>query len=140
VAERIGKRLKVLDGQDRRVVVPHKRFFTLGTPDVVEPYGEVLPLLSHVEDDLARYVISTAPNTSWGRLAPPPLVLSLPSRAIAPHDGIFLVTAHGANRVEPHPSGRGRLHLVYLGQTAPLWAPPARPWIYRLDAAQVGGR
>lgn len=138
MADRIGKRLKVLAAPDTRVVVPRRRFFTVGTPTIIEPYGEVLPLLSQVHDDLARFVLSTAPSASWGRLSPPPLVFTLPHREIAPRDGIFLVTGEGADRTEPHPDGRGLVHLVHLGQRGPLWTGPARPHLYRLDAMQLG--
>lgn len=137
MVDRIGRRLRVLGGAGERVVVPRRRFFTIGAPAAVEPYGEVLPLLSHVRDDLARFVLSTAPSTSWGRLSPPPLVFTLPHREIAIGDGIFLVTADGHDRTEPHPEGRGRVHLVHLAQRAPLWQAPARPHLYRLDAMQI---
>jgi hypothetical protein len=136
VADRIARRLRVLGGDAGRVVLPRRRFFTIGEPSEVPPYGEVLPLLSHVEGDLARYVLSTAPAASWGRLTPPPLVFSLPPREVARGDGLFLVTAAGVDRSEAHPSGRGRLHLVHLGQAAPIWNGPRRPWIFRLDAVQ----
>ncbi len=132
---RLGRRLKVLAGDDR-VVVPRRRFFTVGTASTIEPYGEVLPLLSHVHDDLARFVLSTAPSSSWGRITPPPLVFTLPHRIVAPHDGIFLVTGEGQDRDERNPQGEGRLHVVHLGQRGPLWSGPAKPLIYRLDAAQ----
>ena len=135
MADRIGRRLKMI-ADDEQVVVPRKRFFTVGVATTIEPYGEVLPLLSHVKDDLARFVLSTAPSASWGRIAPPPLVFTLPHRMVAPHDGIFLVTREGADRHEPHPEGRGVVHLVHLGQRAPLWSGTSRPHLYRLDAKQ----
>lgn len=128
----------MLTAPSERVVVPRRRFFTIGSPTEVEPYGEVLPLRSHVNDDLAHFVLSNAPHTSWGRLAPPPLVFTLPHRQIAIGDGIFLVTGDGADRTEAHPEGKGRVHVVHLGQRAPLWQPPARPHLYRLDAMQIG--
>ena len=120
-----------------RAVVPRRRFFTIGTVTEVEPYGEVLPLRSHVSDDLSRFVLSTAPHTSWGRLSPPPLVFTLPHRQIAIGDGIFLVTGEGADRTEANPDGQGAVHLVHLHQRAPLWEAPARPHLYRLDAMQT---
>jgi len=128
----------VLTAAGTPVVVPRRRFFTIGTPTIIEPYGEVLPLLSQVRDDLARFVLSTAPSASWGRLSPPPLVFTLPHRAIAPRDGIFIVTGEGTDRTEPHPTGRGMVHLVHLGLRGPLWTGPARPHLYRLDAMQLG--
>lgn len=134
LADRIGKRLKVLTAPDARVVVPRRRFFTVGVPAHIEPYGEVLPLLSRVRDDLARFVLSTAPSASWGHISPPPLVFTLPRREVQPGDGIFIVTGDGADRTEPHPEGRGMVHLVHLGQRGPLWIAPARPHLYRLDA------
>ena len=118
------------------VVIPRRRYFTIGTPTLVEPYGEVLPLLSRVRDDLARFVLSTAPSASWGRLSPPPLVFTLPHRDVAPHDGIFIVTGDGTDRTEPHPEGRAMVHLVHLGLRGPLWSGHARPHLYRLDGMQ----
>lgn len=135
MVDRIGRRLKMIAG-DEHVVVPRRRFFTVGTATTIEPYGEVLPLLSHVDDDLGRFVVSTAPSASWGRITPAPLVFTLPRRVVAPHDGIFLVTREGADRKEPHPEGRGVVHLVHLGQRGPLWHGTARPHLYRLDAMQ----
>lgn len=121
---------------DEPVTVPRKRFFTIGSPTAIEPYGEVLPLLSHVHDDLARFVLSSAPSTSWGHISPPPLVFTLPHRIIAPRDGIFLVTGEGQDRRDPHPEGRGLVHLVHLGQRGELWHGTAKPHLYRLDAVQ----
>ena len=135
---RIGRRLKMFAVAPDRALMPRRRYFTVGAAADVEPYGEVLPLRSHVDDDLARFVLSTAPHTSWGRLSPPPLVFTLPHREIAAGDGLFLVSGDGADRTEEHPGGRGRLHLVHLGQRAPLWSSPARPHLYRLEAMQLG--
>jgi hypothetical protein len=135
VTDRIGRRLKVIGGASP-VMTPRRRFFTIGTPTVIEPYGEVLPLLSQVHDDLARFVLSTAPSASWGHLSPPPLIFNLPHRLIAPRDGIFLVTAAGADRQEPHPEGRGLVHVVHLHQRERLWVGPAKPHLYRIDAMQ----
>ena len=135
MTDRIGRRLKVIGGAST-VVVPRRRFFTVGTPAVIEPYGEVLPLLSHVHDDLARFVLSTAPSASWGHIAPPPLVFNLPHRLIAPRDGIFLVSGAGEDRQEPHPAGQGLVHLVHLHQRDRLWIAHAKPHLYRLDAMQ----
>lgn len=128
----------MLTAPPERVVVPRRRFFTVGTATEVEPYGEVLPLRSHVSDDLSRFVLSTAPHTSWGRLAPPPLVFTLPHRQIAVGDGIFLVSGEGEDRTDENPDGSGRLHLVHLHQPGPIWQPPARPHLYRLDSMQSG--
>ncbi len=136
MTDRIARRLKVLGASDERVVIPRKRFFTVGAAGLVEPYGEVLALLSHVDDDLGRYILATAPSASWGRLAPPPLVLTLPSRTIAKGDGVFLVTGHGRDRTEPHPT-HGNLHLLHLGRSGRLWSAPAKPYLYRLDAMQT---
>lgn len=127
------RRLKVL-GAEAAVALPRRKLFTLGKAEIIEPYGEVIALLSHVDDELSRYVLSTAPFTSWGRLTPAPFVFTLPSRRVHARDGVFLVTANGDDRSEEHPEGRGRLHLVHLGQRAPLWSGPSRPHLYRLDA------
>ncbi|MGZ3421850.1 MAG: hypothetical protein ACXVEE_28505 [Polyangiales bacterium] len=127
------RRLKVL-GAPASVALPRRKLFTVGKAEIIEPYGEVVALLSHVEDDLARYVLSSAPWTSWGRLSPAPFVFTLPSRKVCARDGVFLVTGVGEDRSEEHPDNKSRLHLVHLGQRAPLWSGPSRPHLYRLDA------
>ena len=58
------RRLKVL-GAQAAVALPRRKLFTVGKAEVIDPYGEVIALLSHVDDDLSRYVLSTAPFTSW---------------------------------------------------------------------------
>src|SRR4051794_18555724 len=78
MSEKILRRLKVLTDTAEKEALPTRKFFHIGNAEVIEPYGEMLPLLSWVDDNLSRYVLSTAPSTSWGRIRPAPLVFSLP--------------------------------------------------------------
>jgi hypothetical protein len=140
MSEKILRRLKVLADTAEKEALPTRKFFHIGNAEVIEPYGEMLPLLSWVDDNLSRYVLSTAPSTSWGRIRPAPLVFSLPNRQIAARDGLFLVTGAGQDRAEPHPAGKGTIHIVYLGQPGTLWTGGiARAYIYRLEGVQTKG-
>jgi hypothetical protein len=139
MSEKIVRRLKVLSESAEREAIPARKFFHIGNAEIIEPYGEVLPLLSWVDDNLSRFVLSTAPSTSWGRIRPPPLVLSLPNRQVAVRDGIFLVTAPGDDRAEPHPAGKGTIHIVHLGQPTEMWTGVARAYLYRLEGMQTRG-
>jgi hypothetical protein len=130
--------LKVLQDKGDTGVVPALKVFTIGDPAVVEGEGEVVPILSWVDDNLSRFVVSNAPSSSWGRVSPPPMVLALPNRTVKKKDAIFLLTGQGEDRDEPNPKGDGRLHFVHLGQTGRLWkGPGARLYLYRLDAVQT---
>jgi hypothetical protein len=139
MSDKIIRRLKVLADSAEREAIPSRKFFHIGNAGVIEPYGEVLPLLAWVDDNLSRYVLATAPSPSWGRIKPPPLVMTLPNRQVAARDGIFLVTASGEDRAERHPSGKGTIHIVFLGQPGPLWVGLARAYIYRLEGMQTKG-
>src|SRR5262249_53752991 len=118
--------------------VPNRKFFAIGNPSDIEGYGETLPLLSWVDDNLSRFVISDAPSTSWGRVTPPPFVYPLPNMIIKPSDGIFLVTGYGQDRVEPHPSGEGELKIIFLNREGTLWSGGLRQvYLYRLEGLQT---
>ena len=137
MSEKILRRLKVLTDSAEKEALPTRKFFHIGNVEIIEPYGEVLPLLSWVDDNLSRYVLSTAPSTSWGRIRPAPLVFTLPNRQIAAKDGLFIVTGPGEDRAEPHPQGKGTIHIVHLGSTTPIWTGPiARAYVYRLEGVQ----
>ncbi len=139
MSEKILRRLKVLaaTAEQERESIPTRTFFHIGPAEVLEPFGEVLPLLSWIDDNLGRFALSTAPSTSWGRIHPPPLVFSLPHRAIAVRDGLFIVTGPGKDRAEKHPDGRGTIHIVHLGHGQSLWSSPiAKAHIYRIDGGQ----
>lgn len=140
MSERILRRLKVLSDSAEKEAIPSRKFFHVGNAEVIEPYGECLPLLSWVDDNLSRYVLSTAPSTSWGRIRPPPLIYSLPNRQIAAKDGLFLVTGVGEDRAEPHPAGKGTIHIVHLGHVGTLWTGAiAKAYLYRLEGMQSKG-
>jgi hypothetical protein len=135
---RILLHLKVLKDKADTGPVPAQKFFSIGDAAEVEGEGEVVPILSWIEDNLSRFVVSNAPSTSWGRASPAPIVFSLPNRGIKKKDAIFLLTGQGEDRDEPNPSGEGRLHFVHLGQRGKLWSGAgARLYIYKLDAVQT---
>ena len=140
VSDKILRRLKVLTDAAEKEALPTRKFFHIGNAEIIEPYGEMLPLLSWVDDNLSRFVLSTAPSTSWGRMKPPPLIFTLPNRQIAEKDGLFLVTSAGEERAEPHPPGKGTIHIVHLGAPGPIWAGGiARAYLYRLEGVQSKG-
>ncbi|HEX9296134.1 MAG TPA: hypothetical protein VF881_09865 [Polyangiaceae bacterium] len=132
------RHLSILKDEAEQQPVPNQKFFAIGNPGHIEGYGETLPLLSWVDDNLSRFVISDAPSTSWGRVSPPPFIYSLPNVAIKPKDGIFLVTGSGQDRSEPHPSAEGELKIIFLNRTDNLWAGGLRQvYLYRLEGLQT---
>jgi hypothetical protein len=143
------RHLKVLTDKAEAGPVPTLKFFSIGDPAEVEGEGEVLPILSWVDDNLSRYVVSNAASSQWGRSfplpgSPLPFVHALPNRAVKKKDALFLLTRAGEDRDEPNPAGEGRLHFVHLGvqggASARLWSTPGsaqRIYIYKLDAVQT---
>jgi hypothetical protein len=132
------RHLKVLTDKAETGVVPAQKLFSIGDPAEVEGEGEVVPILSWIDDNLSRYVVSNAPSSSWGRASPRPLVVALPNRAVKKKDAIFLLTGTGQDRDEANPSGEGRLHFVHLGSSTRLWtAPGSRVYLYKLEAVQT---
>jgi hypothetical protein len=132
------RHLKVLTDKADTGAVPSLKLFSIGDPAEVEGAGEVVPILSWVDDNLSRYVVSNAASSTWGRSSPTPLVIALPNRAVKKKDAIFLLTGLGQDRDEPNPSGEGKLHFVHLGSPSRLWtAPGSRLYIYKLDAVQT---
>lgn len=142
---RLLRHLKVLADTVDVGAVRSQKFFAIGNPADVPGEGEVLPLLSFVDENLSRFVVSNVASTAWGRAGraaggatPAPFVYALPNRAVKNKDGIFLITSRGEDRDEPHPSGSGTMHFVYLGCASPLWsATGARVYVYKLDAVQT---
>jgi hypothetical protein len=131
------RHLTVLRDDIDKGSVPAQKFFAIGNPTHIEGYGETLPLLSFVEDNLSRFVLANAPSTSWGRVSPPPLVFSLPNMAVKVKDGIFLVTGKGEDKSEPHPNGQGDLRIVFLNRPGTLWTGGIQQvFLYRLDGLQ----
>jgi hypothetical protein len=132
------RHLTVLRDEAEKQPVPGRKFFAIGNPSVIEGYGETLPLLSWVDDNLSRFVVASAPSTSWGRVSPPPFVYSLPNVAVKPKDGIFLVTGPGEDRTEPHPGGEGELKIIFLNRSETLWTGGLlQVNIYRLEGVQT---
>ena len=98
-------------------------------------------MISWVDDNLSRFVLSDGPSSTWGRAgsSPAPHVIALPNRAVKPNDGIFLVTGAGEDSVTPHPDGQG----------LDPFRPPRRPrqalgsrglvklYVYRLEGVQM---
>jgi hypothetical protein len=132
------RHLKVLADKAETGAVPSLKLFSIGDPAEVEGEGEVVPILSWIDDNLSRYVVSNAASSTWGRGSPPALVVALPNRAVKKKDAIFLLTGPGQDRDEPNPSGEGKLHFVHLGSSTRLWtAPGSRIYVYKLDAVQT---
>ena len=131
------RHLNVLKDEAEQQPVPTRKFFAIGNAGIIEGYGETLPLLSWVDDNLSRFVLANAPSTSWGRVSPAPFVYALPNIPIQPKDGIFLVTGPGEDRSEANPSGEGSLKIVFLNRSEPLWTGGLREvYLYRLDGLQ----
>ena len=61
------RRLNVLQNEAAATPVPTRKYFHLGGPEHVADVGECVPMLSWVDDNLSRYVVSDAASTSWGR-------------------------------------------------------------------------
>jgi hypothetical protein len=132
------RRLTVLREEAEQQAVPTRKFFAIGNASDIEGYGETLPLLSWVDDNLSRFVIANAPSTSWGRVSPGPFVYSLPNMIVKPKDGIFLVTGPGEDRVEPHPSGEGDLKIIFLNREGTLWTGGLHQvYLYRMEGVQT---
>jgi hypothetical protein len=136
--QRLLRRLTVLREEAEQQAVPNRKFFAIGNAGTIEGYGETLPLLSWVDDNLSRFVIANAPSTSWGRVSPAPFVYTLPNMTVKPKDGIFLVTGQGQDRTEPHPSGEGELKIIFLNREGALWTGGLHQvYLYRLEGFQT---
>lgn len=136
--KRLLRHLTVLREEAEQQAVPNRKFFAIGNASDIEGYGETLPLLSWVDDNLSRFVIANAPSTSWGRVAPAPFVYALPNKIVKPKDGIFLVTGPGEDRTEPHPSGEGELKIIFLNREGTLWTGGLNQvYLYRMEGVQT---
>src|SRR5262249_4862788 len=132
------KRLSVLQADAGKEPVPQRKFFHLGQPEVLDDVGECIPMISWVDDNLLRYVVSDAPSSAWGRAAPRPRIFPLPDRAVKPEDGLFRISGPGQDRAVPHPGGKGSIHFVHLGSAERLWdRGPAKIYVYRLEGVQM---
>ncbi len=108
------QRLTVLREDADKEPLPQRKFFHIGQPDVLDDLGEFIPMISWVDDNLSRFVVSDTPGSAWGRAAPRPRIFPLPNRAIKVEDGLFLVSGAGADRSVPHPGTKGAMHSVHL--------------------------
>src|SRR5207249_1332302 len=89
------------------------------------------------DDNLSRYVVSDATSLRWGDGC---FLKSLPNIEVKAGEGVFLISAAGDDRSEPHPSGKGRMHFVHLGLDRPLAARGiTKLYLYRLEGVQVHG-
>ena len=136
--ERAVRRLTVLQGDAVKEPTPQRKFFHIGQPEVLDDVGECIPMISWVEDNLSRYVVSDGPSAAWGKGALPPRVLALPNRSVKVEDGLFLITAPGRDYSVPHPNGTGQIHFVHLGVAGKLWDKGlVKIYVYRLDGVQM---
>lgn len=132
------RRLAVLREDADREPVPQRKYFHIGQPEIMDDVGECLPMISWVDDNLSRFVVSDGPAASWGRGAVH--VVPLPNRAVAVHDGIFLVTAAGDDTSVANPTGKGTMHFVHLGLRDRLWEQGLpKIYVYRLEGVQMKG-
>lgn len=131
------KRLSVLRDDADKEPLPQRKFFHIGQPEVMDDVGECIPMISWVDDNLSRFLVSDGPSSTWNR-TPRPALFALPNRAVKPEDGIFLVTGSGADRSVPHPNGKGSIHFIHLGSPHPLWNKGlVKIYVYRLDGVQL---
>lgn len=138
-SEKAQRRLVVLRDEAESEPVPQRKFFHIGQPEQMDDVGECLPMISWVDDNLSRFVLSTAPSSSWGRGEGKVVLLALPNVAVANGDGIFLISGPGSDGKLAHPSGKGHMHFVHLGQKERLWEGMTRLYLYRLDGVQMKG-
>lgn len=135
------RRLTVLKEEAEKEPVPQRKFFHIGQPELDDDLGECIPMISWVDDNLSRFVVSDGPSSSWGRASsssPPRTVIALPNHAVATGDGVFLVTGPGADSKTPHPDGKGVMHFIHLGAPSRLWDRGiARIYVYRLEGVQM---
>lgn len=145
MTDKLRRHLDVLADKAEKEAAPGQKFFAIGDPMDIEPHGELVPLLSLIEDNLSRFVVSNAPSTRWGKIdsaaSDALVIVALPNRAIAPKDGVFLVTGPGTDTSEPNPNGEGKLHVVHLGVPRRLWSGGGiqRLYVYRLEGVQSKG-
>lgn len=138
MSERAVRRLTVLQEDAAKEPVPTRKFFHIGQPEVTDDVGECLPMISWVDDNLSRYVLADGPSSTWGKN--PRIILALPNHAVSVEDGIFLITGPGIHSSVAHPSGKGKMHFVHLGQPKSLWDKGiTKLYVYRLDGVQMKG-
>src|SRR3954467_13684849 len=95
------KRLTVLRDDAEKEPLPQRKFFHLGQPEVLDDVGECIPMISWVDDNLSRFIVSDAPSSAWARAASRARLFPLPNRAIKVEDGLFLISGPGDDRSVP---------------------------------------
>ena len=139
MSERALRRLRVLQSEADLTPVPSRKYFHIGQPEIMEDVGECVPMISWVDDNLSRYVMSDTASSAWGREAGS-WITSLPNIAVQPGDGVLIVTAGGHDESVPHPAGKGKMHFVHLGLKTPLFDRGIKKlYVYRLEGVQVKG-
>ncbi len=132
------RRLTVLQNEAQSTPVPARKYFHVGQPEHIDEVGECLPMVAFNDDNLSRYVLADAASVRWG--AAGALVRNLPNLDVKGGDGVFLISAAGEDRSEPHPAGKGRMHFVHLGLAEPLAKRGVtKLYLYRLEGVQVHG-
>ncbi|HVY45314.1 MAG TPA: hypothetical protein VHB21_05515 [Minicystis sp.] len=135
MSERALRRLTVLRDDAENEPVPNRKFFHIGQPEILDDLGECVPMISWVDDNLSRYLVSDGPSTTW--TAGKTRLFVLPNRAVKVEDGLFLVTGPGEDTALPHPNGRGQIHFVHLGSKERLWDKGlVKMYVYRLEGVQ----
>lgn len=139
MSERAVRRLQVLQNEAAGTPVPTRKYFHIGQPELLEDLGECVPMIAWVDDNLSRYVIATAPSSSWGRDAAA-LVITLPNVAVKPGEGVFVISGAGRDESQAHPSGQGKMHFVHLGLDRRFFdRGVTRLYVYRLEGVQTKG-
>ncbi|HZO13946.1 MAG TPA: hypothetical protein VFB62_11830 [Polyangiaceae bacterium] len=139
MSERALRRLRVLQSEADQTPVPTRKYFHIGQPEIMEDVGECVPMISWVDDNLSRYVITDIASSAWGRETGR-LLTCLPNVAVQPGDGVLVVTGSGHDESVPHPAGKGKMHFVHLGLKGRLFESGiAKLYVYRLEGVQVKG-
>lgn len=132
------RRLTVLQNEAANTPVRAQRYFHIGQPEVLEGVGECVPMIALSDDNLSRYVVSDSASVRWGEAAV--WLCALPNVEVQAGDGVLLLSGAGDDRTEPHPAGKGRMHVVHLGLDRPLAQRGlTKLYVYRLDGVQVHG-
>jgi len=132
------KRLSVLQNEAQLTPVPTRKYFHIGQPEEMEDVGECVPMISWVDDNLSRYVVSDAANTSWGRDRNV-LIRALPNVDVKNGEGVFVITGCGEDESVPHPVTEGaKMHFVHLNLKERLFGASIKKlYVYKLDGVQV---
>ncbi|HHH28272.1 MAG TPA: hypothetical protein ENK57_08005 [Polyangiaceae bacterium] len=132
------KRLTVLQNEAQLTPVPTRKYFHIGQPEVMQDVGECVPMISWVDDNLSRYVVSDAANTSWGRDRNV-LIRALPNVDVKNGEGVFVITGCGDDESVPHPVTAGaKMHFVHLNLAEDLFDDEiTKLYVYKLDGVQV---